>query len=225
MADDTQKAQEDALHREIDDDLREEQMMMLWKRFGSYIIGVAVLIVVIVAGYQGWKQYDLSNRTAQGDSFYSATLLAKSGNIENAIQAFGQLSKESTAGYSTLAGFQQAALMAANGDTTGAAALYKDLAKSNASNVAMGGLANVLGAMLEINTGGYDVAAMTMRLESLSGDDHPYRYSARELLGLVFMGSGDTQKAVERFTKLSEDTKTPNGIRVRAQNLVKHLGG
>ena len=225
MADDTQKAQENALHREVDDDLREEQMMMLWKRFGSYIIGVAVLIVVIVAGYQGWKQYDLSNRTTQGDSFYSATLLAKSGNIENAIQAFGQLSKESTAGYATLAGFQQAALMAANGDTTGAAVLYKDLAKSNSNDVAMGGLANVLGAMLEINTGGYDVAAMTMRLESISGDDHPYRYSARELLGLVFMGSGDSQKALENFTKLSKDTATPNGIRTRATNLIKHLGG
>ncbi|PCI40329.1 MAG: hypothetical protein COB46_07010 [Rhodospirillaceae bacterium] len=225
MADDTQKAQENALHREVDDDLREEQMMMLWKRFGSYIIGVAVLIVAIVAGYQGWKQYDLSTRTAQGDSFYSASLLAKSGNIDEAVQAFAQLSKDSDGGYGTLARFQQAALMAAGGDTSGAAALYKDLAKNNAADVAMGGLANILGAMLEINTGGYDVSGMTMRLESISGDDHPYRYSARELLGLVFMGSGDTQKALENFTKLSEDTKTPSGIRSRAQNLVKHLGG
>lgn len=225
MADDIQKAQEKALHREVDDDLREEQMMMLWKRFGSYIIGVAVLIVVIVAGYQGWKQYDLSNRTAQGDSFYSASLLAKTGNIESALQAFGQLSKDSGSGYSTLANFQQAALMAANGDTTGAAALYQNIAKNNAGDVAMGGLANVLGAMLEINTGGYDVAGMTMRLESISGDDHPYRYSARELLGLVFMESGDTQKALESFETLSGDSTTPNGIRTRAQNLVKHLGG
>lgn len=216
---------EDALIREVNDDLREEQMALLWKRYGGFIIGVAVLIVAIVAGYQGWKKYDLDTRTAEGDGFYSATLLAKSGNMDEAIKAYAQLSKDSTGGYGTLAGFQQAALMAANGDAKGAATLYQDLAKKNAQDVAMGGLANILGAMLEINTGGYDVAGMTLRLEAISGDAHPYRFSARELLALVSMGSGDTTKALETFKMLSLDSKAPGGIRARAKKLVQYLGG
>ncbi|MBL4693389.1 MAG: tetratricopeptide repeat protein [Magnetovibrio sp.] len=216
---------EDSLIREVNDDLRDEQMAMFWKRYGSYIIGVAVLIVIIVAGYQGWKKYDLNTRTVEGDSFYTATLLAKSGNMDDAILAYAQLSKDSSSGYSTLASFQQAALMAANGDTKGAAALYTTLAKSNAGDVAMGGLANILGAMLEINTGGYDVAGMTLRLEAISSDAYPYRYSARELLALVSLKSGDKAKALERFKSLALDSKTPGGIRARAKKLVQYLGG
>jgi len=214
---------EDALIREVNEDLREEQMKMLWNRFGGYVIGAAVGVVVIVAGYQGWKQYDLSNRTNEGNSFYSATLLAESGNKEAAIQAFAQLSVDSTSGYGTLAEFQQAALMADQGDVKGAAALYEKITKTNAADIAMSGLANVLGAMLEINAGDYDEAGMTMRLEAISGDSHPYRYSARELLGLVAMNAGNTALALETFTRLTEDTTTPQGTRERAKNLVQYL--
>ncbi|MBL4747981.1 MAG: tetratricopeptide repeat protein [Magnetovibrio sp.] len=225
MADNTKNATEDALIREVNDDLREEQMMKLWNRFGGYIIGAAVLIVIIVAGYQGWKQYDTATRTKEGDGFYTATLLAKSGKVDDAIMAFGQLSKKSSSGYSTLAQLQQAALMATQGDSKGAAALYLTIAKANAGDVAFGGLANVLGAMVEINTGGYDVDGMTMRLQSLSDDGAPYRYSARELLALVAMKSGDKSTAIERFKQLSNDAKAPSGIKNRAKNLVQYLGG
>jgi hypothetical protein len=214
---------EDALIREINEDLREEQMMKLWSRFGGYIVGAAIAVVAIVAGYQGWKQYDISTRTNEGDSFYSATLLAESGNKDAAIQAFGQLSVDARSGYGTLAGFQQAALMADQGDIKGAAALYQTLAKANASDIAIGGLANVLGAMLEINAGDYDVAGMTLRLEAISSDDHPYRHSARELLGLVAMNAGNTTQALETFKRLSEDAATPKGTRERANNLVQYL--
>ena len=225
MADQTENPLEDALIREVNDDLREEQMMKLWKAIGPYVIGTAVLIVAIVAGYQGWKQYDITTRANEGDGFYTASLLARSGKTEEAIKAFGQLSIDARSGYGTLAQFQQAALMAAQGDTIGAVALYQQIATANVGDVAMSGLANVLGSMLEINAGGYDAANLTQRLEAISGDSHPYRYSARELLGLIAMEAGDTPKAIESFKQLATDTTTPRGIRDRASNLIQYLGG
>ena len=35
------------IFREVDEDLRREQYKKLWERFGSYVIGLAVLIVVV----------------------------------------------------------------------------------------------------------------------------------------------------------------------------------
>lgn len=216
---------EDALIREVNDDLREEQMKLLWKRFGGYIMGVAVLIVVIVAGYQGWKQYDLSTRGGEGENFHAAQQLARSGDVDGALQAFAQLSVDAASGYGVLAQFQQAALMSVKGDASGAAQLYQRIARDNAGDVALGGLATVQGAMVEINAGGYDVGAVTLRLQAISGNDHPYRFSARELLGLVSMESGDTTQALELFKQLSDDASAPGGIRNRAKNLVQYLGG
>ncbi len=42
------------IFREVDEDLRREQFKRLWDRFGTYVIGLAVLIVVVTAGYRGW---------------------------------------------------------------------------------------------------------------------------------------------------------------------------
>jgi len=215
---------DDALIREVNDDLREERMMKLWKRFGGSIVGVAVLIIVIVAGYQGWKQYDFSARGREGERFHAAQQLAKSGDMDGARQAFALLSVDASSGYGVLARFQQAALLSIKGDSKGAARLYQRIAHDTASDVALSGLADIQGAMVEINAGGYAVPAMKLRLQTLSGGDQPYRYSARELLGLIAIDAGETTKAHDLFKQLSGDAAAPRGIRNRAKNMMQYLG-
>jgi hypothetical protein len=39
------------IFREVDEDLRREQVRKLWDRFAPYVIGLAVLIVAATAGY------------------------------------------------------------------------------------------------------------------------------------------------------------------------------
>jgi len=36
--------------REVDEELRRDRLMALWKRFGPYLIGAAVALVLVVAG-------------------------------------------------------------------------------------------------------------------------------------------------------------------------------
>lgn len=220
MADHT----EDALIREVNEELREEQMMKLWQRYGGYVVGVAVLIVVIVAGYQGWKQYTYSTRTGEGESFQAALQQAQSGDSAGALAAMQALGNDASSGYGVLAQFEAAALLAKQGDPAGAAALYQDIARANNANVAISGLANILGATVEINAGGYDRAAMEFRLSSLSEDTHPYRHSARELLGVVALQAGDTAKAKAAFGQIAEDMSAPKGLRDRAKSLLQQLG-
>lgn len=210
---------EDALIREVNEDLREEQMQKLWKRYGGYVIGVAVLIVAIVAGYQGWKQYDISTRTDESARFHAAFGQANAGDLDGAMAALAALSADASSGYGVLANFQQAALLVEKGDTDSAAVLYQTIARDNAANVALSGLANVMGAMVEINAGGYNRAEMEMRLLAIAEDTHPYRHSARELLALIALDAGDTTKARELFTQLGEDQTAPQGLRKRARQL------
>lgn len=220
MADHT----EDALIREVNDELREEQMMKLWKRYGGVVVGAAVLIVVIVAGYQGWRYYDISTRTSEGNRFQAAQQLIQSGNAAEAQAAISALASEASSGYGVLAKFQNAALLAQQGNTTGAAEAYQQIARENVGNVALSGLANVLGILIEVNAGGYDRQALEFRLSSIAEDDHPYRHSARELLGVIALEAGDSAKAKAVFSPLAEDNTAPKGLRDRAKSLLQRLG-
>jgi len=215
---------EDALIREVNDELREEQMMKLWHRYGAYVVGVAVVIVAIVAGYQGWKSYDVSTRSSEGDRFQSAVQMAQSGDTAGALAAVRTLADDASSGYGVLARFKQASLLYKQGDGAGAAQVYQQIARENVGNVALSGLANILGIMIEINAGGYDAKALEFRLSTIAEDGHPYRHSARELLGVIALESGETDKANTAFSGLASDLTAPKGIRDRAKNLIQRLG-
>ncbi len=215
---------DDGLIREVNEELREEQMKQLWQRYGGYVVGLALVIVIIVAGYQGWKQYDISTRSSEGEQFHTALQLLRSGSDAQAITAMRTLAGEASTGYGMLAQFQEAALLAKQGDAASAASIYKQIARENSGNVALSGLANILGVMVEVNAGGYERQALELRLSTIAEDGHPYRHSARELLGVIALDAGDAAKAREAFTQLAGDTSAPQGLRARASSLLQNLG-
>ncbi len=215
---------EDALIREVNDELREEQMHKLWQRYGGFVVGIAILVVAIVAGYQGWKHYTTTTRLEEGERFYSASQLADVGDVQGAISAFQMLAADASTGYGALSQFQQAALLFNAGDAQGAMALYVQIAKENSADPAIAGLANVLGVALELNAGGYDRAGLELRLQAIAGDEQPYRFSARELLGLVALDAGDKENARALLTQLSDDATAPQSMRQRARDVVDSLG-
>ena len=42
---------------EIEEDLRRDRMKEIWQRYGNYILGLAVLIIIGVAGRQGYNYW------------------------------------------------------------------------------------------------------------------------------------------------------------------------
>ena len=83
--------------REIDEDLRREKALKLWKRFGPFVIGAAVLVVVAVAADVGWTAWQESRRNAQAESFAAADALSAAGRHEQAAGAFEALASEADA--------------------------------------------------------------------------------------------------------------------------------
>ena len=67
------------IFKEVDEDLRREQFRKLWDRFGPYVIGLAILIVVATAGIRGWDYWQEKQAQATGDRFLAALDLANQG--------------------------------------------------------------------------------------------------------------------------------------------------
>ena len=47
----------DTLIREVDDELRRDRMRKLWRQAAPFVIGAAIAVVLLVAGYEGWTWY------------------------------------------------------------------------------------------------------------------------------------------------------------------------
>ena len=45
------------IFREIDEELRRENLLKLWSRYGKYVIAVAVLAVLIAGSVVAWREH------------------------------------------------------------------------------------------------------------------------------------------------------------------------
>src|SRR5882672_1283577 len=108
--------QSDTFIREVDEELRRDQLKALWTRFAPLIIGVCVLIVAITAGYRGWVWWEERKAAQAGDRFMAALTEIESGDRAKGEAELAAIAQDSDPGYSALARLRMAGEQAAAGD-------------------------------------------------------------------------------------------------------------
>lgn len=211
------------IFREIDEELRRDNAAKLWKRYGNYVIGAAVAIVVATAGFVAWRDYEEGRREEQALAYAGALAAARNTGPEAGLEALAALAAEGEQPYSVLARFETAALLAEKGDAAGALALYDALAKDSDVGGPLRNAATILYALHGLDS--VEPGELTARLEPLTAAGSPWRYSAMELTGLAARRSGDTARAREIFTTLADDLDAPRALRGRAAEILAALQG
>ncbi len=211
----------DEIFREVDEELREDNLLRMWRRFGPYVVGVVVTVIVVTASSVGWKEYRASQLQAWGSSFSEAMTLGGQESPASAAAAFAIIAEESGDGYPTLSRLQEAALLVRSGDTPAALVIYNDLSET-AIDQRFRDLAVILAGYLELDT--RDPVELEARLAPLTADNSPWHYSAIELTAFIAVRTGDLQRARDIFTKLSGDAEAPSGVRSRARDMLAIIG-
>lgn len=210
----------ETIFREVDEELRGDRLRALWRRFGPFVIGGAVAVVLVVAANEGWNWWQNSNAARSSDQFYAALELAEAGDVAGAQAALNDVVAEGTGGYPTLARFRQAALLARDGKRAEAIAAYDALATAQ-TNPRLRELALVLAAYLAVDDG--NVAAVEQRVGGLTGEDAPMRNAAREAIGLSQYKAGDLNAALATLQQILVDPTAGQETRARAQIYVQQL--
>lgn len=211
------------IFREVDEDLRQERYAKLWSRFGKYVIGAIVLVVVVAAVVIAWQNIVESRRQAEGERFSEALVMAREGAAEQAATAFNRLAENSGSGYRALARLQAAAALVRAGNTAEAVSVYDQLATDGAVDRILRDLGALLAAMHSFDAASND--EMLQRLGPLVLDRNAWRYSAREMQALVMLRAGDVAQARTLLEALVDDSDAPGGIRSRAAELLGVVGG
>jgi hypothetical protein len=178
------------------------------------VIGGAVAVVLVVAGYEGWTWWQKSQSATSSDQFFAATELADGTDLEAAKKALDDVIAQGTGGYPDLARFREAALLAQQGKTNEAVATYDGLATSM-TNTHFRELALVLAGMLLIDRG--DVEAVQQRVGGSLTPSSPMRNAAREVMGLTQYKAGRLQDAMASFQAVVDDPLASQDLRSRIQ--------
>lgn len=210
----------ETIFREVDEELRGDRLRAFWKRFGPYVIGAAVAVIVIVAVNEGWTWWQNSNSARASDEFYAALELAEGGDLAAAQGALDQVAAKGHGGYPTLAQFRQASLLARDGKADEALAAYDSLS-TTVTDPRLRELALVFAAFLVADKG--DVAAVEQRVGSLAAEGSPLRNAAREAIGLTQYKAGDLLAARTTLEQVLADPLASRDSRSRVQIYIAQL--
>lgn len=208
------------IFKEIDEELRRENFAKLWQRYGYYIVGFVVAVVIIAGLVVAWRGYDARQRAAEGERYQVALDLMQAGKLQEANAAFQRLAQDSSR-RAVLARLEQAAILAHDGDTAGAAARYEAISADPSLDSNFRDLATVLAAQYGLAKG--DPKAIEGRLQPLVQSAGPWQPSALELTALAQLKAGDKPAAHATFQRLADDLAAPQGLRSRAAEMLAAL--
>jgi hypothetical protein len=205
------------LFREVDEEVRREQLKKLWDRYGNYAVAAAVLIVLAVAGWRGYGWWEAKQAAEAGAAFEVASNLAEAGKHSEAEAAFAKLASNATASYRHLARVREAAELA-HTDAKAAVAAYDKIAADRAVGPVLQELAGIRAAALLIDNRSFEEAQR--KLEPLTANDRTFRHTARELLVLATWRAGDSAAAKRWVDLIMSDAQTPPATRSRVEVLM-----
>lgn len=211
----------DAMFRELEDEMRRERFATLWQRYGIYFVLAAVAIVVGVAGAQIWQSWTQSRAETAGADYTAAANLIEAGKIDEAASAFAAISSTGPKGYATLASFAEAGILLKQDKHAEALAIFDRLANDRATDPLLSNLARLQAATLKL--GEADFTEMENRLKPLTGDDNPWRFRARELLGTAALKAGKLDEARTLISPLLADPNLSRGAAERVNRLMSTI--
>jgi hypothetical protein len=213
--------QDDGLLREVEEELRRERLEKIWKQYGTYIIAGAAVIVLGVLGFKFWESHRLAAAQDTGARYEEALLLVNEKKDGSAEKEFEKIAVDGAGGYRALSQLQLAGSQSKQGKKADAVASYEALANDGTADEMLREFARLQAAGLRV--GEADFTEMENRLTPLMTEESPWRYSARELLGLAAYKAGKTAEARTILTPLFVDQATPQSISERAQIVMAQI--
>lgn len=208
--------------REVDEDVRRDQAVQLWKKYQNWIIAAVVLIIAATAAWRIYEHFRLKAGESAGRRYEAALQLLTAGKSIEAAAAFQSLSKDAPHGYATLARLAAADALAAK-DPIAATKAYDALAADPTVDAPYRDVARLRAAYLRVDS--EDPKEFEARYAVYAGPDHPYRNLYRELLALAALRRGDFNTAQIWLDEIAADPGAPGAVRGRAEAFLDVIQG
>jgi hypothetical protein len=215
------------LFDEVEEELREERLNELFKKYAGVLIVAVLLVIGAVAGWKAWGWYQERQDHEAATAYLAAAAKTQAAGVAGpnravAIAAFDAVAAKSPDGYRVLARLRDAALRADSGDLQGASALWDEVAADTSADPLLRELATLTWCIWHADKG--DPALLEGRLKPLAVPGGAWRSLAAEQLALLELRQGHGEAARTQLKKLAEDTTAPTGVRGRAGALLDRLG-
>lgn len=212
----------ETFYREVDEELRRQQMKSFWQRYGiALAIGLALLLAA-VAGYLWWRAEQRKAAEREAEMLVSTVTQLGENRPAGTKAKIDQLAQSPREGYRAAALFTRAGVHLAEGREPQAIATYREIATNDDFPAPYRDMALIRQTVLEYDR--LQPAQVVARLRPLAAEGSPWRGTAGELVGAALMKQGKAKEAAPIFAGIAKDQTVPESIRARATQMAGSLG-
>lgn len=215
------KIDNDALLREVVDDVKNDQLQQIWDKYGLFIvIGIALILTAAVSfeSFKGWqtrKAQELSNA-------YSVALsLQSQGRLDESLEIYNMLAEKATGIYADIAKIQIANVYLEQQRQDDAEVVLQALIDDKSASPQIKDIASLKLASYKLDDNAPAeeiIGLLTPLLKDEGGSD-----IARELAAMLYIRENNPSQAKAEYEKIASSETASDDLKTRALDMINLL--
>lgn len=212
----------DTFLREVDENLRRDQLRDMGRKYGGWLIGALVLFLAAVGGWLYWQERQRAAAAEDSEVLAQVYTDIGAGRMATVPKRLDTLASEGKGAVRASALFTRAAVALEQNDRATATAKFHEIANDDDLSAPHRDLALIRATSLEFDT--LRPEQVIARLEPMAKPGNPWFGSAGELTAMALIKQGKRNEAGRLFAAIAADRQVPDSIRARSVQIAGTLG-
>lgn len=216
-------AEESSIFDEINEELKHDEVLRFLKKHQNTTLWTIVLLIVGIVGYSAWysdkqKRLEMSTTSLYNEIYSSAM---KSESAEKKTKAtLENLQKNAPSELVPLISLIKTGReLGTTEDITKTAKQLLELSEKRGVDIVWRDLAVLMYVSYKLESEDKSLE----RLEKLTGEDRPFRFSAMEKIAMIYENKNDHDKSIEFLTKIIDDKVAPKTMKKRITKVINYI--
>lgn len=210
----------DAFIQEVDEDVKNDNLKVLWNRYGLLIIAFVVLAVSAAISFDQIKNWKIAQNQRHTEEYMTAAQL-QAENPDNTIAALQQVSQKNQGIFSDFARLQIANVLLNQDKIDEATAALESIVNDKQVNSEVQHIALVKLATYKLDT--MDRASFEKLVQPLITENTSWAPIAQDLLAMSAIKNGDITTARTIYENILKIEDLPENFKVKVQDMLSSI--
>ena len=202
------------IFREVDEDIRKERYINLFRKYGVYVIAIIVIIVGTLAGIQFYSGYQVN----KNEMLFAKYINIIENNSDDTLEKLLDSGETSNIFLNGMYLLKRSDLLVASGQIDQATLLLSEAIENNNLNKIHNDVAIYKLLMINIET--LSIEEIKSYQNKLISEVDAF-YLIEELIAIKFLIEGQKEDAIKKFSELSTNNSVPIEIKNRSAVFIK----